>query len=156
MLAAALLAVVFAAPAVPAAPGPSPSVDRRELGPVWFERSSALMWPGLYVPSFTLVPDRRRVHRFSLGLDLPGLRGVSLHAAGVEPSDDPSLRTRTGGVQSLEGSLGYAWVGMRFRIPRSQWHVDVGRSFVAAASVVARGVMGMRGGWSVNLVRPLR
>lgn len=152
MLTALLLTVALAAPA---AAGPSASSDRWELGPLWIDQSTALTWPGLYVPAFTIVPDRRRVHRLSLGLDLRALRGVSLHAVGVEGSDDPDIRARTSGMQSLQGSVPYGWVGMRVQIPRSQWHVDVGRSFVAA-SAVARAAMGSRGGWSMNLVRPLR
>lgn len=156
MLGTTLLTLALAAPTAPE-PSTTPSHDRREFGRLWLEQHTTLTWPGLYVPEFTVVPDRRRVHRLTLGLDLARLRGVSLYAVGVEGSDDPDVRARIGPMQSLDGSLSYGRVGVRVQIPRSQWQLDVGRSFVAAVSTAAGGLLGSRGGgWSMNLVRPLR
>lgn len=135
--------------------GPSSHPDRRELRSLWVERSSTLMWPGLYVPSFTLVPDRRHVHRLTLGIDYAALRAVTFEAVMVEPSDDPEIRRLTARMPTGEGSRAYAWVGAKVRIPSSQWHVAVGGS--SAIRVAGEsGAMTRGGGWQVNLVRPLR
>lgn len=145
----ALLTIALLAP--PAA-APSVHPDRRALGSLWLEQSSTLMWPGPYVPSFTLVPDRRRVHRLSFGIDYAALRAVSFEVVMVEPSDDPEIRRLTARMPTGEGSRGYAWIGAKVRIPSSQWHVSIGwSSAVRVASAVGRGA-----GWQVNLVRPLR
>jgi hypothetical protein len=141
----------------PAAAGPLVHPDRRELGPLWHEQSSTLMWPGAYVPAFTLVPDRRRVHRLTFGIDYAALRAVSFEAVLVEPSYDPEIRRLTAGMPTGEGSQAYAWVGAKVRIPSSKWQLGVGWSgAVGVASAVARGAMGRGGLWQVNLVRPLR
>jgi len=154
MIAAALLATALAAPA---AAGPSPQAERWELGPLRIDQSSGLTWPGQYLPAFTLAPDRRRVHRLTLGLDLPVLRKLSFDLATVEPSRDPNLRARTAGMPTGEGSVPYAWTGARLRIPNSQWQLGIGRSWVVGvASAVARTAMGRAGGWRVDLLRPLR
>jgi hypothetical protein len=158
MVSAILLAILVAAPA-PAAPAPAPAVpslhpDRRELGRLWLEQSSALTWPGLHVPAFTLVPDRRRIHGLTLGLDLPGLRGVSFDAMMVEPSDDPEIRRLTARMPTGEGSSGYGWVGMRVQIPNSRWQLQVGRSWVARGpSAIPGARMGRVGGFQVNFMR---
>ena len=154
MLTGALLGVVLMAPP---AVGPSAHPDRRELGPLWFEQSSRLAWPGLHVPAFTLVPDRRRVHRLSLGLDYAVLRRVTFEAVMVEPSDDPEIRRLTARMPTGEGSQAYAWLGAKVQIPNSKWQLGVGWSTaVRVASAVAGGAMRRGGGWQVNLVRPLR
>ncbi len=155
MVIGALLSFVLAAPATAGAPA---QPDLREFGPLWIERSTTLIWPGLYLPSFTLATDRRRVHRLSLGLDLPVLRGLSFEGAVVEPSDDPDIRARTMHLPTDEGRRAYAWGRVRLRIPNSMWQVGVGRSWVVgAASAVARGAMTGRGAaWRVDLLRPLR
>jgi hypothetical protein len=148
MLASVLLTVVLAAPAV-AEPPVQP--DRRELGPLWLDQSSKLTWPGLYLPSFTLAPDRRRVHRLTLGLELPILRGLSFDVVVVEPSDDPDILARTSHLRTGEGSA-HAWLGIRYQLPKSRWQLNAGY----ATTVRRAGAMGRPGGWSINLVRPLR
>jgi len=161
MVSALLFAVVLAAPAVPVAPaapaapaGPSLHPDRRELGRLWLEQSSTLTWPGLHVPAFTLVPDRRRIHGLTLGLDLPGLRGVVFEAIVVEPSDDPEIRRLTARMPTGEGSSAYAWAGMRVQIPSSRWQLQVGRSWVPrGASAIPGARMGRMGGFQVNFMR---
>lgn len=148
-----LLTVALVAP--PA--GPSVHPDRRDFGALWVESSSTLMWPGLYAPSFTLVPDRRRVHRLTLGFDHAALRAVSFEAVMVEPSDDPEIRRLTARMPTGEGSQAYAWVGAKVRVPSSRWHVALGwSSAVQVAGPLASGAMRRGGGWQVNLVRPLR
>jgi hypothetical protein len=69
-----------------------------ELGPLRLDQWSGLVWPHAYVPSFTLVPDRRRTHRLMLRLDLPSLRGLAFDTVVVEPSDDPFIRARPAGL----------------------------------------------------------
>jgi hypothetical protein len=154
MLPAVLLTLALAAPATS---GPPLQPDRWELGRLQIEQSTTLTWPGLYLPAFTLAPDRRNVHRLTLGLDLPALRGLSFDAVVVEPSGDPNIRARTAGLPTGEGSRAYAWVGLRYRIPGSRWQLGVGHaSVLRVASAVARTAMGRGSGWSVNLLRPLR
>lgn len=150
MLATLILAVMFAAPA-----GPSTPADHWELGPLSIDKNTTLTWPGLYVPSFTLVHDRRHVHRLTLGLDLAGLRSLSFDAVLVEPSDDPDLRARTSHLPTGEGSHAYAWTGVRFQLPNPRWQLSLGRSSTIG-SAVARSAMGRPGGWSVNVLRALR
>jgi hypothetical protein len=154
MAGAALLVVALAAPAVA---GPSVRPDHWELGPLTVDQKTTLTWPSAYVPSFTLVLDRRRLHRLSLGLDLPALRGLSFDAVVVEPSDDSDIRARTAHLPTEEGRRAYAWMGARLRFPNSRWQLAMGRSWVVGmASAVAGSAVGRPGEWRVHLVRPLR
>ncbi len=151
---ALLLTVMLAAPA---AAGPSVHPDRRELGRLWVEQSSTFTWPGLQLPAFTLVPDRRRIHGLTLGLDLPKLRWLTFDAMLVEPSDDPDIRRLTSRLPTGEGTSAYAWAGVRARIPSSRWQLRAGYAWaVRGASTMAGRPMGRGGMWMVNLVRPLR
>jgi hypothetical protein len=136
------------------APASAPGVrsDHWELGPLRLDQRSELVWPHAYVPYFTLVPDRRRAHRLTLGLDLPGLRGVAFDAVVVEPSDDPFLRARTAGLPTGEGARAYAWMGARVRLPGGQWQLGVGRAAVAAGLA---GAFLRPGDFRVSLLRPL-
>jgi hypothetical protein len=154
MLTAVMLTMALAAPAVT---GPSLHPDRRELGSLWYEQGSTFAWPGLYMPAFTLVPDRRQIHRFTLGLDLPALRWLEFEALTVEPSNDPDLRRLTARMPTGEGSNAYAYAGVRVHIPQSRWQLGIGRSMaIAGAGAMARGMVGRGSLWQVNLVRPLR
>lgn len=152
---AAVLTVALAAPGVAS---PSPPADQWELGPLWLEQGTKLTWPGLYMPSFRLATDRRRVHRLTLGLDVPALRGWSFDAVVVEASDDLGLRARTTRLQRNEGAKTYAWVGARVQIPKSQWQLGLGYATVLRVASGLAGVATGRalGEWRVNLLRPLR
>lgn len=141
MLGSALLVLALAAPA----PDPGVMSDHWEIGPLRLDQRSALMWPHAFVPTFTLVPERRRVHSLTLGLDLPALRGVEFEAVTVEPSDDPFLRSRTAGMPTGEGARGYSWVGVRVPIPSSQWHMGIGRAAIVG--------LPRSGSWRVAFVR---
>jgi hypothetical protein len=147
MLGSALILLALAAPA----PEPTATSDHWEVGRLRLDRRTALMWPHAFVPTFTLVPDRRRVHSLSLGLDLPALRGVTFDAVMVEPSDDPFLRSRTAGMPTGEGTLGYAWAGVRVQVPRSHWQMSVGRAMLVGAAA-AGGIL-RPGSWRVSLMR---
>ena len=106
----------------------APPLNTTEIGPFRFTQSSALMWPGTYLPDFHLVPERRWVHRFSFGFAHRAAQSLTVDVVGVEASRDPSLRQRTLGVPSLEGAHNL-WLGTRWAPAGRNVSMMVGRPF---------------------------
>lgn len=135
--------MIVLAPAGPAGPRQAQGQELGEVGPFVLERFSELTWPGVYLPAFSLVPERRWVHRFTLRTREAPWGLLAIDAVGVESSRDPELRQRTVGVPSLEGA-GNLWLGARFTPARGDLSMTLGRPL----SVVRGQNQAPRVGWS--------
>jgi hypothetical protein len=141
MLAALSLVVTMMAPATGAVPpqGPVPTrVEEIPVGPFEYVHTTELTWPGLHLPAFTLVPERRVVHTFSLRLRHDNLRWLSAQVVAIEPTQNPGKYL--GGLNgiTLEGRY-YMWLGGQAQLPNGA-KIKFGRSLVAAAGRLLPGV----------------
>lgn len=124
-------------------PAVASSADVSELGPLRFERSSALTWPGLQAPVFSLIEEPRRVHSFTLGFTPPPLRRFELSVVSIEA--DPRLPMLRNAIAdpSAQGSI---WVGASVALPgRSATRLSIGRSHGLASSVLSSAAALSRG-----------
>lgn len=129
--------LLMASPAV----GSTSDVDH--WGPLRFERTSTLTWPGLHAPVFSLIEDRRSVHSFTLGFTPPALQRLELSMVSIE--GDPRTPTLRRAIfdPSAQGSI---WVGASIALPGpSKVRVAVGRSHGLASSVLSTAAMVSRG-----------
>lgn len=135
MCAVVVAAALFVAVTAPAPAISTPAGEVAELAPFRFTRYRQLTWPGTYLPDFNLVPERRWVHRFSLGFSHPALRSWTFDLVGVEASLDPELRQRTAGMPTLEGA-GNLWMGARWTPKRSNVSMSFGRPLSVVSGIL--------------------
>ena len=127
MLAAWAMAVVLAQ---------VPTSDAREYGPVRVETESGLAFPGLYLPDFEYSNTRRWVTRYSLRLNYPRLRLLSLDAVTVAPAMHafPPARQLPNSVPVPGAPT--AWLGARVATPNGRLSISAGRVFSLATGAL--------------------
>lgn len=136
-----------------AAPAAAPTSDATEWGALHFERSSSLTWPGLQAPPFSLLGERRMVHRFTLGFAPPESRVFELSVVSIERPMQPQSLARALFDPSANGSM---WIGASVALPGpSNVRLSLGRTQALAASVLSVVSAASGGRAPVNLPRLL-